>query len=92
MTGKELILYILQNNLENTIVLEDGFFTGFMTEGEAAIKFNVGISTIRAWYQCRWLNGTKIGDSLYFRKDAADPRITIKIGNGVMINEYQTKS
>ena len=84
MTGKELILYILQNNLENTIVLEDGFFTGFMTEAEAAVKFNVGVATIRAWYQCRWIDGTKIGDSLYFRKDVADPRSTIKMGNGVM--------
>ena len=79
MTGKELILYILQNNLENTIVLEDGFFTGFMTEGEAAVKFNVGIETIRAWYSCKWIKGTKIGDSLYFLKDVADPRITLNI-------------
>ena len=77
MTGKELILYILQNNLEDTIVLKDGFFTGFMTELEAAAKFDVGIGTIRAWYQCRALEGTKIGDSLYFRKDVADPRITM---------------
>ena len=84
MTGKELILYILQNNLEDTVVLDGGFFTGFMTEGEAAVKFNVGISTIKAWYQCRWLDGTKIGDSLYFRKDIADPRTKFKIiENGV---------
>lgn len=87
MTGKELILYILQNNLENTVVLEDGFFVGFMTEEEAAVKFGVGIETIRTWYYCKWLKGTKIGDSLYFMKDAADPRITIKIGNEVMNNE-----
>lgn len=77
MTGKELILYILQNNLENTVVLDGCLFTGFMTEEEAAVKFNVGIATIRAWYQCRGLDGTKIGDSLYFRKDVADPRITM---------------
>lgn len=82
MTGKELILYILQNNLENTVVLEDGFFVGFMNEEEAALKFNVGVATIRAWYSCKWLKGTKIGDSLYFRKDVADPRITIKIEMG----------
>lgn len=84
MTGKELILYILQNNLEDTVVLEGGVFIGFMTEAEAAVKFNVGIGTIRAWYQCRRLDGTKIGDSLYFRKDIVDPRSTIKMGNGVM--------
>ncbi len=82
MTGKELILYILQNNLENTVVLEDGFFVGFMNEEEAALKFGVGVATIRAWYSCKWLKGTKIGDSLYFRKDAADPRITIKMETG----------
>ena len=55
MTGKELILYILQNNLENTVVLEDGFFTGFMNEEEAAVRFNVGVETIRAWYSCKML-------------------------------------
>ena len=82
MTGKELILYILQNNLENTVVLEDGFFIGFMTEEEAAVKFNVGVATIRAWYYCKRLKGTQIGDSLYFLKDVADPRITIKMETG----------
>lgn len=82
MTGKELILYILQNNLENTIVLEDGFFIGFMTEKEAAVKFGVGVATIRAWYHCKMLKGTEIGDTLYFCKDVADPRITIQNGNG----------
>jgi hypothetical protein len=75
MTGKELILYILQNNLEDTVVLDGTFFVGFMTVEEAAVKFNVGPETIKAWYVCRMLDGTKIGDSLYFRKDVADPRI-----------------
>lgn len=82
MTGRELILYILQYNLENTVVLEDGFFTGFMTAEEAAIQFNVGVETIRAWYNCKWITGAKIGDTLYFRKDITDPRITIKMEMG----------
>lgn len=77
MTGKELILYILQNNLENTVILEDGFFTGFMTAQEVAVKFNVGVETVKAWYNCRWINGTRIGDNLYFRKDIDDPRIKL---------------
>lgn len=83
MTGKELILYILQNDLENVIVLENGFFVGFMTEEEAAVKFGVGVAQIRAWYICKMLKGTKIGDCLYFRKDVADPRVTIKIERGL---------
>ena len=75
MTGKELILYILHNNLEDTVVLQNGVFIGFMTEEEAAVKFGVGLATIQAWYQCKMLPGTKIGDSLYFLKDVADPRL-----------------
>ena len=77
MTGKELILYILQNNLEDTIVLDGCFFVGFMTAEEVAVKFGVGVETVRAWYQCRMIEGTKISDSLYFRKDVADPRIKL---------------
>jgi hypothetical protein len=76
MTGKELILYILQNNLEDTVVLNGAIFVGFMTVEEAAVKFNVGTATVKAWYDCRMLEGTKIGDTLYFRKDISDPRIT----------------
>lgn len=30
MTGKELILYILQNNLENEVVIKDGIFIWLM--------------------------------------------------------------
>ena len=77
MTGKELILYILQNNLENVIVLNNGMFIGFLTEEQIAAKFEVGIETVKAWFHCKMIEGTQIGDSLYFHKDVADPRITI---------------
>lgn len=74
MTGKELILYILQNNLENETIIKDGVFVWFMSEEEAAVKFNVGVSTIRAWYIYGMLNGIKIGDHLYFLRTTSDPR------------------
>ena len=74
MTGKELILYILQNNLENEIVIKDGIFIWLMDEEEAAVRFNVGVSTVRAWYLCGMLSGTKIGDQLYFLRNISDPR------------------
>ena len=76
MTGKDLILYILQNDLENTEVFQDGFFIGFMSAGEAAVKFGVGMATIESWYIRGMVNGIRIGDSLYLLKDVADPRIT----------------
>ena len=74
MTGKELVLYILQNDLENEIVIKDGIVIWLMSEEEAAVKFNVGINTIRAWYMCRMISGTKIGDQLYFLRNMCDPR------------------
>ena len=74
MTGKELVLYILQNDLENEVVIKDGVFVWLMSEDEAAAKFDVGIATIRAWYVCGMISGTKIGDSLYFLRNISDPR------------------
>lgn len=76
MTGKELIIYILQNNLENEVVVKDGIFVWLMNEEEAAVKFGVGISTIKAWHACGMLSGTKINDHLYFLRNASDPRKT----------------
>ena len=65
MTGRELIVYILQNNLEDEIVVENDIFFGMMTEKEASIKFGVGEATIRAWYELGALHGIKIGNSIF---------------------------
>ncbi len=74
MTGRDLIVYILQNNLENELVIEDGIFIWLMDEREAAVKFGVGIAQIKAWYACGMLDGTKIGEHLYFMRNVSDPR------------------
>lgn len=75
MTGKELILYILENNLENEDIIKDGVFIWLMDEKEAAVKFDVGVATIRTWYVCGQIDGTKIGDHLYFLRNVKDPRV-----------------
>ena len=72
MTGKELILSILHNTLENEVVIKDGIFIWLMHEEEAAAKFGVGVATIKAWYICGMLSGTKIGNHLYFLRNAAE--------------------
>ena len=74
MTGRELIVYILQNNLEDEVVVQDGIFIWLMDEREAAVKFDVGVAQINAWYTCGMLEGTKIGDHLYFMRNVSDPR------------------
>lgn len=65
MTGKDLIAYILANNLENEPVFKDGKFIGFITAGEAAEKFNVGLATIFVWVTQKRLDGFIFGDKVY---------------------------
>jgi hypothetical protein len=49
MTGRDLILYILSNNLEDELVFKDGNLLGFISIGQAAEKMNVGYATVCAW-------------------------------------------
>lgn len=78
MTGRELILYILQNGLEDEPVFDDGIFLGFMSEMEAAVKFNVGVATILAWYRCGMLPGILIGNSIYIPANVEKPNLVVK--------------
>lgn len=49
MTGKEVLLYILQNDLENEIVIKDGVFIELANEEKVAARFNVGAATVKVW-------------------------------------------
>lgn len=73
MTGRELILYILSNGLEDEQVFENGKFIGFITAGEAAAKMNVGIMTVHVWVSQKKLYGIMVGDTLYIPADAKSP-------------------
>lgn len=75
MTGKELIIYILENNLENEEVFKDGKLLGFMTETEAAVKFGVGESTVRVWVKMGHIKSFKVGNTLYIPGNTEDPRL-----------------
>jgi hypothetical protein len=66
MTGKELIMYILANNLENEPVFKDGKLIGFETEGKFAEAMNVGVATVRAWVDTGMIGySIRIGDVNY---------------------------
>lgn len=65
MTGRELILYILENGLEDEPVFKDGKFIGFITAGEAAAKLNVGVPTIYVLVSQRKLDGILINNMMY---------------------------
>ena len=59
MTGRDLIIYILENKLESERILN------LMTIDEAAAKYNVGPATIRVWLDYDVISGIKLGDTIY---------------------------
>ena len=73
MTGRDLIVYILQNGLEDKPVFEDGRLLGFMTEIEAAICFDVGCATVQVWADNGYLDSIRIGNTLYIPANSDNP-------------------
>ena len=65
MTGRDLILYILANGLENEPVVKDGRFIGFLTVDETAAKLSVGSATVRTFIHLKRLEGVNINQGLY---------------------------
>lgn len=65
MTGLDLIIYILENDLEDKPISENGRFLDFMTAAEAAQKKGVGVATIWVWIAQGKIDGVIIGDSVY---------------------------
>ena len=76
MTGRELIIYIMSNGLEDKEVIKDGVFVGLVSEDEVAVKFGVGVGTVRAWATLGRISGTWINGHLYFLSNVTDPRKT----------------
>lgn len=73
MTGREMILYILSNGLENEPVVKDGRLVGFMSIDEAAARMNVGSATIHVWVWQKQLPFVSIGDTIYIPANAKSP-------------------
>lgn len=65
MTGRELILYILANGLEDEPVFQDGTFIGFVSETKFACEMGVGTATVRAWANTGAISCIRIGDIIY---------------------------
>ena len=74
MTGRDLIIYILKNSLEDKEIFKDGKINGFLTLEEAAAKLNVGTATVLLWYALGRLQGFTLLDKIYFPKDMKEPR------------------
>lgn len=77
LTGRELILYILENGLEDKPVFENGELLGFMTITKAAVRFSVGFSTIRTWVDEGLIPGVYINGMLYIPHNVTKPGMDV---------------
>jgi hypothetical protein len=73
MTGRELILYILSNGLENEPVFNGETFVGYITAERAAVKMKVGYTTIRTLVDLDMLDGIWVGNKLYIAANSIHP-------------------
>ena len=78
MTGRDLILYILENNLEDELIFDKGKLIGFMDITTAAEKFEVGLSTVKAWMDMGKLPFIRIGSYFFIPALAQNPKDILK--------------
>ena len=79
MTGRDLIIYILENHLEDEELFKDGKIPGLLTYEEAAVKFGVGVETIKLWLVLGYLKSFEIYGRFYI-PETEEPTYT-KGGN-----------
>lgn len=77
MTGRELILYILENGLEDEEVINNGRLIGFLTINEVAVKTNVGSATVSTWILQKRIPSVCIGDTFYVPATFKLPNISV---------------
>lgn len=71
MTGRDLIIHILKNHLEDHEIFEDGIFMDFLaTDSEVAERFHVGVETVKAWVSLGRLYGITINNQLYISQSS----------------------
>lgn len=65
MTGRELIIYILENHLEDEEIFKNDEILGLMVIEEAAAKTGVGVESINAMIKLGWLKTITVGDKSF---------------------------
>lgn len=73
MTGKELIIYILENDLENEPVFKNDKFLGFKSISEVAEECNVGNETVRIWIEFDMIPSVHVGSTYIIPANYVSP-------------------
>ena len=73
MTGRDLIIYILANGLEDEPVFKNGKFIGFVTPTDIAVKSGVGTATVYAWMHQGRIPSEAVREGIYIPADVKPP-------------------
>lgn len=73
MTGRELIMFIVTNHLEDEDIIENGVLPGFMTVEEAAVMWHTGRAIIKSLYKMNKVKGLVVDDEIYIYKNQPNP-------------------
>lgn len=73
MTGRELIIFILENNLEDVSIFDGDMLPGLMTLDEAAVKWHSGRNTLKALFEMGKIPGVIIDEKIYIHKSVENP-------------------
>lgn len=73
MTGRELIMFILENHLEDVECLTDDKLPGFIAVEEAAVRWGCGPHTVMALTEMKKIPGVKFGEKFYIPEDTKNP-------------------
>lgn len=68
MTGRELIMFILENHLEDVLIFDGENMRGFVTLDEAAVMMNYGIYAVKALYEIGKIPGFVMNGTIYIYK------------------------
>lgn len=79
MNGRDLIIYILANGLENEPVFKNGEFIGFVTPSKVAAKENVGTATVHAWMHQGRLESEAVTEGIYIPANYKSPTNCISV-------------
>lgn len=79
MTGRDLILYILANNLEDEPVFDKGKFIGFVTASDVAMRTDVGLATVHAWIHQGRLDSVTVREGIYIPANFKSPKCSTTV-------------
>lgn len=72
ITGRDLILYILKNKLEDKPINDVCCLKRFISAQAAAALYNVGEETVKTWFAMGKLSGIQIGNAIYIYPSPAE--------------------